>query len=170
MYLLQVAIIRIEPRQLARQPWSMVIGVARCSPFTTMGRYGALKVALCFVDAAFHTTTKSPQLEFEQPSGPSQLGAIQILVKVHWHVLFAIYPAPASEESAVSDFMVQLFHTLHYTSGHCLSQTYSDFQLFICGKWKQAKINVCLLDCHPLPNIMLLVQADKHFRDGRKCQ
>ena len=82
----------------------------------------------------------------------------------------AMIPTPASEDSAVTDFMVRLFHTLHYILGHRLGQTHRDFQLFICGQWKQAKINVCLLDYRPLRTIRLLVQEDKHFRDARKTK
>ena len=151
-----------------------LICIAKTSGAWTIGDLDSYNITLLLQDTAtFFGTQHLPQSQVNsdilnvQSASNMTISDNQQLISL---LDYAMNPAPASEESAVSDFMVQLFHTLHYTSGHCLSQTHSDFQLFICGKWKQAKINVCLLDCYPLPNIMLLVQADKHFRDGRKCQ
>ena len=73
------------------------------------------------------------------------------------------------EESAVDDFAVCLFWALRYTSGHRIARTRKDIPLFICGEWRHAKTDVCLLD-RLQNNIMLLVQENKGFGEGQQTQ
>lgn len=51
-----------------------------------------------------------------------------------------------SEESAAADFAVQLLTILGYIQRPRVARSWKDIPLFICGEWKQAKINVCLID------------------------
>jgi hypothetical protein len=111
-------------------------------------------------------STVNPEILSVQNASDMTISDNQLLINL---LDLAMIPAHGQEESAVTDFMVYLFHTLHYSSGHHIAQTCRDFQLYICGKWRQAKINVCLFDCHQC-NMILLVQEDKHFRDGGMAQ
>lgn len=73
----------------------------------------------------------------------------------------AMKPAPA-EESAVDDFAVELFKALGYVKRHRIARTRKDIPFLICGEWRHAKTDVCLVD--RLQNdILLLVQEDKRF-------
>ena len=68
---------------------------------------------------------------------------------------------PGSEESAVDDFAVVLFRALGYL-GRMVARTRKDIPFLICGKWRHAKTDVCIVDCSQ-NDIMMLVQEDKRF-------
>jgi len=71
----------------------------------------------------------------------------------------AVDPVPG-EESAVSDFVMQLLRVMGYTgraSGRVL-RSRKDIPLFICGEWKDVKTDVCIMDTN---GYQLLVQEDK---------
>lgn len=70
----------------------------------------------------------------------------------------AMRPHP-SEESAVDDFAVRLFDLLGYTTRHISLRTRKDIPLLICGEYRHAKTDVCLLANGT--DILLLVQEDK---------
>jgi hypothetical protein len=81
----------------------------------------------------------------------------------------AVKPTPA-EESAVDDFAVALFTLLGYVKRHRVARTRKDIPLFICGDWRHAKTDVCLID-RQQNDILLLVQEDKRYQeDPRSAQ
>jgi hypothetical protein len=68
-------------------------------------------------------------------------------------------PVPG-EESAVDDFAMQLLRMMGYASralGRDL-RSRKDIPLFICGEWRHAKTDVCVMDRN---GYLLLVQEDK---------
>lgn len=74
----------------------------------------------------------------------------------------AMKPAPA-EESAVVDFAVDLFKYLGYVKRHRVARTRKDIPFLVCGEWRHAKTDVCLIDRNQ-NDILLLVQEDKRFQ------
>ncbi|KZT00684.1 uncharacterized protein LAESUDRAFT_687714 [Laetiporus sulphureus 93-53] len=75
----------------------------------------------------------------------------------------------SAEDSAVVDFAVQLFRQLGYAKRHRVARTRKDIPLFICGEWRHAKTDVCLVD--RLHNdILLVVQEDKRFTPDDLCE
>ncbi|KAI0349979.1 hypothetical protein OH77DRAFT_1431462 [Trametes cingulata] len=79
----------------------------------------------------------------------------------------AMKPAPA-EQSAVDDFAVELLRHLSYIKRHRVARTRKIIPLLICGEWRNAQTDVCLID--RLQNdIMLVVQEDKRFNPDNPC-
>jgi hypothetical protein len=71
----------------------------------------------------------------------------------------AMEPVPG-EESAVDDFTMQLLCIMGYT-GRALGRdlrSCKDIPLLICGEWRHAKTDVCVMD---RDRYLLLVQEDK---------
>ncbi|KAG6373102.1 hypothetical protein JVT61DRAFT_6704 [Boletus reticuloceps] len=68
------------------------------------------------------------------------------------------------EESAVIDFVVNLFRELRYTRKTRLSLSRKDLQFHNCGESRQVKTDICILD-YPAESILLLVQEDKRHLD-----
>ena len=71
-----------------------------------------------------------------------------------------------NEESAVDDFAMHLLLALGYAemnSGRSV-RTRKDIPLYICGEWRHAKTDVCVIDRN-LNSIILLVQEDKRYMD-----
>ncbi|SJL09500.1 uncharacterized protein ARMOST_12878 [Armillaria ostoyae] len=62
-------------------------------------------------------------------------------------------------ESAVVDFIVELFKVLGYVKRDRLAHTRVDLPLLMCGEYRYAKTDVCLVDCSQ-NDILLLVQED----------
>ena len=75
---------------------------------------------------------------------------------------------PSSEESAVDDFAVELFKALGYVRRNRIARTHKDIPFLICGEWRHAKTDVCLLD-RDQNDILLLVQEDKRFGQGENA-
>lgn len=73
----------------------------------------------------------------------------------------AMKPAP-DEESAVNDFAVELLKQLGYVKRHRVARTRNGIPFYICGEWKHAKTDVCLID-RMQNDILLLIQEDKRF-------
>ena len=71
-----------------------------------------------------------------------------------------------SEESEVNYFAVELFHALGYTRFPRAICTLKDIRIFICGEYRSAISNVCIID-RSRDDIVLLVQEDKGF--GSDC-
>ncbi|PBK67270.1 hypothetical protein ARMSODRAFT_889451 [Armillaria solidipes] len=71
-----------------------------------------------------------------------------------------------SEESAVDDFAVALFHSLGYIHRPRAIRTRKELRFFICGESKYAKLDVCIID-RDANDIILLVQEDKRFAGKR---
>ena len=67
-----------------------------------------------------------------------------------------------AEESAVDDFAVALFHALGYTHRPRAVRTRKEIRLLICGEYKHAKPDVCIID-RSRDDIILLTQEDKRF-------
>jgi hypothetical protein len=65
------------------------------------------------------------------------------------------------EDSAVGDFAVVLFRVTGYIDGYRFARTRKDIPLLICGEWRYAKIDVCLVDRRQSGILLLLVQEDK---------
>ncbi|KAF8548141.1 hypothetical protein OG21DRAFT_1516623 [Imleria badia] len=70
-----------------------------------------------------------------------------------------------SGESVVDDFAAVLFRALGYTKRNCVACTWRDMSLFICGEFKLARTDVCIIDCDH-NDILLLVQEDKRYEEG----
>ncbi|KAF8529588.1 hypothetical protein BU17DRAFT_36464 [Hysterangium stoloniferum] len=71
----------------------------------------------------------------------------------------AMDPVPG-EESAVDDFAMQLLRIMGY-AGRAFGRdlrSRKDIPLFICGEWRHAKTDVCVMDTN---GYLLLVQEDK---------
>jgi len=71
----------------------------------------------------------------------------------------AMDPVPG-EESAVDDFAMQLLRMMDY-AGRALGRdlrSRKDIPLFICGEWRHAKTDICIMDRN---GYLLLVQEDK---------
>ncbi|KAI6013057.1 hypothetical protein PISMIDRAFT_118585 [Pisolithus microcarpus 441] len=64
------------------------------------------------------------------------------------------------EESAVVDFVMQLLHTMGYATraAHRDLRSRKAIDFFICGEWKDAKADVCVMDGY---KVLLVVQEDK---------
>ncbi|RPD68246.1 hypothetical protein L226DRAFT_473778 [Lentinus tigrinus ALCF2SS1-7] len=76
--------------------------------------------------------------------------------------LAMVPPEDEIEESAVGDFAVALFSHLGYARRHRVTRTRKVIPLFICGEWRHAKTDVCLVDRRQ-NDILLLVQEDKRY-------
>ena len=72
-----------------------------------------------------------------------------------------------NQESAVDDFVMHLLLALGYAemnSGRSV-RTRKDIPLYICGEWRHAKTDVCVIDRNQ-NSIILLVQEDKQYMDA----
>lgn len=69
---------------------------------------------------------------------------------------------PEKGETAVGDFVVELFKCLGYVRRERVARTRTDLPLLICGESKHAKTSVCIVD-RSQNNILLLVQEDKRL-------
>ncbi|PPQ71076.1 hypothetical protein CVT25_007864 [Psilocybe cyanescens] len=67
-------------------------------------------------------------------------------------------------ESAIVDFTVELLQLTGYDHQNRLARRRIDMPLFLCGKWRHMKTDVCLMDCKQ-NNILLVVQGDKWLED-----
>ncbi|KAF9054861.1 hypothetical protein BJ165DRAFT_1337968 [Panaeolus papilionaceus] len=71
--------------------------------------------------------------------------------------------AMITEESAVVDFTFELFKLTGYVRRHRVAQRRKDLPLFICGEWRHAKTNVCIVD-QQQNDILLVVQEDTRLK------
>ncbi|TFK23489.1 hypothetical protein FA15DRAFT_462456 [Coprinopsis marcescibilis] len=67
-------------------------------------------------------------------------------------------------ESAVDDFAVELFKLTGYVRRNRVARTRKDLPLLICGEWRHAKTDVCIVD-RQQNDILLLVQEEKRLED-----
>ncbi|KAK0454081.1 uncharacterized protein EV420DRAFT_1273280 [Desarmillaria tabescens] len=74
--------------------------------------------------------------------------------------LFDLAMVPNSEDSAMDDFVVNLFKALGYVRRNRIVRTRKDIPLLICGE-----SDVCLVDCDR-NDILLLAVENKRFRQG----
>ena len=102
-------------------------------------------------------------LPAQRPDLLDRLTADEMVDDDSYHLLrymdLAMDPVPG-EESAVDDFALQLLRLMGYASrplGRDL-RTRKDIPLFICGEWRHAKTDVCVMDTN---GYLLLVQEDK---------
>jgi hypothetical protein len=65
--------------------------------------------------------------------------------------------------SAVDDFAVELLRQLGYVKRNRVAHTQKDILYFICGEWRHAKPDICLLNCLQDHDILLLIQEDTPF-------
>ncbi|PPQ91613.1 hypothetical protein CVT25_012794 [Psilocybe cyanescens] len=70
----------------------------------------------------------------------------------------------SSGESAVDDFVVELLRHTGYVHRNRVACTRKDLPLLICGEWRHAKTDVCIVDRRQ-NDILLLVQEDKYLED-----
>src|SRR5258708_22552249 len=73
----------------------------------------------------------------------------------------AMHPVEAVE-SSVDDFTLALFRTLGYNHRPHVVRSRPEIRLLICGEYKYAKPDVCIID-RSRNDIVLLVQEDKRF-------
>ncbi|KIK66411.1 hypothetical protein GYMLUDRAFT_55680 [Collybiopsis luxurians FD-317 M1] len=71
------------------------------------------------------------------------------------------------EDSAVDDVAVELFKAMGYVNRHRTARTRKDLILFICGEFRHAKTDVCILN-RVQDAIILLVQEDKRLDEVEK--
>ncbi|KAG6379550.1 hypothetical protein JVT61DRAFT_10049 [Boletus reticuloceps] len=71
---------------------------------------------------------------------------------------------PGGDETAVVDFVIDLFHKLGYSRKGRVHSSRWEISSLSCGEWVEAMIDVCLLD-YPLETIQLLVQGDRQDLD-----
>ena len=69
---------------------------------------------------------------------------------------------PELGETAVGDFVVELFKTLGYVRRERVARTRMVLPLLICGESRHAKTDVCIID-RSQNDILLLVQEDKRL-------
>lgn len=138
----------------------------------TIGDLDAYNISLSREQANVFFGTQhlpQPQIDSEilniQDASDMVIDANQELINL---LDLAMVPADA-EESAVDDFVVSLFRALRYTRGHRVARTRKDIPLLICGEWRHAKTDVCLLD-RLQNNIMWLVQENKRFGEGPQAR
>lgn len=67
-------------------------------------------------------------------------------------------------ETAVDDFAVELLKLTGYVRRNRVARTRKDLPLLICGEWRHAKTDVCIVD-RQQNDILLLVQEDKRLED-----
>lgn len=67
-------------------------------------------------------------------------------------------------ESAVGDFVVELFKIMGYVRRNQVARTRKDLHLLICGEYRHAKTDVCIVD-RSQNDILVLVQEDKRLED-----
>ena len=72
-----------------------------------------------------------------------------------------VSPVNPNEESAVDDFVVELFRVLGYVGRRRYARTRKDLPLPICGETRHAMTDVCIID--RLRNHILLVQEDRRY-------
>ena len=82
---------------------------------------------------------------------------------------FAMTGVP-NEESAIDDFATHLLIVLGYADMNSdrVVRTHKDIPLYICGEWRRAKANVCVIDKNQ-DSIILPVQVsqeDKRYLEG----
>lgn len=70
----------------------------------------------------------------------------------------------SSGDSAVDDFAVELLKVTGYVRRNRVARTRWDLPLLICGEWRHAKTDVCVIDCQR-NDILLLFQEDKRLED-----
>ncbi|CAA7260750.1 unnamed protein product [Cyclocybe aegerita] len=83
--------------------------------------------------------------------------------------LLDLVMVPSSEDSAVVDFTTELLKTLGYAKRHRVARTRKNIPLLICGEWRHAKADVCVMDRGDQDDIMLLVQEDRRFGQGESA-
>ena len=72
---------------------------------------------------------------------------------------------PRLGESAVNDFAAVLFRATGYAARDRVARTRRDLTLVICGEFRHAQTDVCIVD-RGRNDILLLVQEDKRFEEG----
>jgi hypothetical protein len=65
--------------------------------------------------------------------------------------------------SAVDNFAVELLRQLGYVKRNRVAHTQKDILYYICGEWRHAKPDICLLNCLQDHDILLLIQEDIPF-------
>ncbi|EDR10521.1 uncharacterized protein LACBIDRAFT_317009 [Laccaria bicolor S238N-H82] len=77
--------------------------------------------------------------------------------------LLGLAMIPDEGETAVVDFVVELFKALGYVRRQRLARTRVDFPFFICGEDRHAKTDVCIVD-RSRNDILLVVQVDNRLQ------
>ena len=107
--------------------------------------------------------------ELPQPSVDEELLSIidAGLMKQDRHAALIAYldqvMIPDKGETAVPDFVVELFNLLGYERRERLARRRVNFSLLICGEDRRVKADVCLIDISQR-NILLVVHADKRLK------
>ena len=100
----------------------------------------------------------------------TSLDAGQAIDDLNAELLNLLYMAnaPRPGESAVNGFAAVLFRALGYAKRNRVARTRKDLTLLICGEFRHAQTDVCIID-REQNDILLLVQEDKRSR-GMKAQ
>ncbi|KAF5353928.1 hypothetical protein D9756_007094 [Leucocoprinus leucothites] len=73
---------------------------------------------------------------------------------------------PSLSVSAVHDFAVELLKRLGFVKRHRIARTRMEIPILICGEWKVAKTDVCLVD--RLTNQILMIVLEDRRHDPRE--
>jgi hypothetical protein len=145
---------------------SQLIRSAKSGSDWTSHELNAYNITVVQQDAAtFFEVPELPQpvispdvLTAEDPNDSADDNVYELLRTMD----LAMSVAPA-EESAVDDFAMLLFRALGYTRRGRVLRSRKDISFVVCGEWKHAKTDVCILDDF---QILLLVQEDKRHLEA----
>ncbi|KIJ07131.1 hypothetical protein PAXINDRAFT_38846, partial [Paxillus involutus ATCC 200175] len=142
-----------------------IIRSAKAGSEWTQNELDAYNIKLSFQNATtFFNTPVLPEPTVNQEV-LTTVSADDTVIEDNYRLLtqldLAMLPAEAGE-SAVDDFAVELFHALGYTHRPRAVRTRKEIRLLICGEYKYAKPDVCIID-RSKDDIILLVQEDKGF-------
>jgi hypothetical protein len=144
-----------------------IIRTAKSGSDWTINELDAYNIQIVFQDSA----TFFGQAQLPLPAHHPDLATFQTAdemvdddsYQVVRYMDLAMDPVPG-EESAVDDLAMQLLRTMGYASRalHRDLRSRKDIPLLICGEWKHAKTDVCIID---RDEILLLVQEDKRHKE-----
>lgn len=108
------------------------------------------------------TPLPAPSVDEEILTAPTADDAVsQATYRLLSQLDLAMMPSEP-EESAVDDFATALFESLGYLNRPRAIRTRKGLRFFICGEYKNAKPDICIIDRNT-NDIILLVQEDKRF-------
>ncbi|KAI5992036.1 hypothetical protein F5J12DRAFT_727114 [Pisolithus orientalis] len=133
----------------------------------TLNDLDSYHISLDQVDTLlFFGLQELPQLAVD-PELPANADADAMQQDSHAELITYLDFAMITEkgETAVGDFVVELFKTWGYVHRERVARTRVDLSLLICGENRYAKADVCIVD-RSQNDILLLVQVDKRLEHG----
>ncbi|KAJ3529930.1 hypothetical protein NM688_g7783 [Phlebia brevispora] len=144
-----------------------VMGAAKSGNEWTQNNLLLHNVEVVYQDAA--TFFESPELP--SPTVHNEILTAENVDAVHHddaymflRMLELAMSLAAGEDSAVADFVVNLFRLLGYTGRGRVARTRKSLPFFNCGENRQAYTDVCILN--DISDVLLVVQEDKRHLGG----